>query len=90
MMHSRFLVLAALIVGVSANCGSADVFWTGAFDSDIQNDSNYDFTGSALSTISGIEGSNLLDNLVFNNSGTAPQLPNTGEVSLTMGLHLLA
>jgi hypothetical protein len=84
-MHTRLLGLAALIVAVAANVGSADVVWTGAADSDIQNDSNYDFSGSGLSTISGIEGSNLLDNVVFNNSGTAPELPNTGAGQFNYG-----
>lgn len=84
-MHTRFLGLAALIVAVTANYGSADIVWTGADDSDIQNDSNYDFTGSGLSTISGIEGSTLLDNLVFNNSGTAPEIPNTGGGQFNYG-----
>ena len=84
-MQTRLLGVAILIVAIAANYGSADVVWTGAFDSDIQNDSNYDFSGSGLSTISGIEGSNLLDNLVFNNSGTAPQLPNTGGGQFNYG-----
>ena len=71
-------VFAMLIAAVIVSESSADVVWTGAFDSGIQNDANYDFSGSALSTIAGIQGSTVGDNIIYTNMGAAPELPNTG------------
>jgi len=85
------LVAASLVAGTA----SADVIWTGAADNDITNDANYDFSGSSLATIAGINGllqgdPGLGDNIVYNNSGFAPELPGTaGQTnfgSLTFGL----
>lgn len=65
-------LMAAAATSFLLGQANADVVWTGAVDSDLTNDGNYDFTSSGLATVAGITSGTLAENLVYNSSGTMP------------------
>ncbi|MFC4991693.1 PEP-CTERM sorting domain-containing protein [Rubritalea tangerina] len=67
-------MLSALCLGAA----EAAIIWTGAIDSDVTNDGNWDFSGSALTSVAGITNATLADDITFTNAGTAAQIGESG------------
>ncbi|MGI9457683.1 MAG: PEP-CTERM sorting domain-containing protein, partial [Aeoliella sp.] len=81
-------VLLLAVVAGWAGSSSAVIVWTGAVDNDVRNDANYDFSGSTLTTLMdvienmGSTEPGVEDDLIYGNSGIAPELPNAaGQVN---------
>lgn len=73
----KLAITAAL--GLAASITSqAAIVWTGATSSALDLDGNWDFTGSALTSVAGITNATLADDIVFNNAGTAPIIGEQG------------
>ena len=80
------ITLLALTCASSLTVANAAIVWTGALDSDLTNDGNWDFTSSGLASVTGITNATLADDIVFTNAGTAAVVGElTGQPSWGVG-----
>ncbi len=66
-----YTTIAAIAAATTALTQAA-ITWTGAVDSDLTNDGNWDFSGSGLASVAGIDSGTVADDLVIGNAGTSP------------------
>lgn len=77
-MKLKHAIITTSLLAALSMPASAVIVWTGAVDSDLTNDGNWDFSGSALATVAGITSATLADDLQF--SGTPTNAPTLGEL----------
>jgi hypothetical protein len=73
-MNIKRTVLSAAFLAALSLPASAVIVWTGAVDSDLTNNANWDFSGTTLSTVAGITDSTLAEDLLFTGAGETPTL----------------
>lgn len=69
-----------LCLAILAQPAQAVIVWIGTVSSDLTADANWDFSGSSLTTIAGINAGAVADSLLFTTTGFAPII---GEVTGT-------
>jgi hypothetical protein len=75
-MKIKQTVLCATFLAAFSLPASAVITWTGAIDTDLTNDGNWDFSGSSLTTVAGITDATLAEDLSFTGAGSTPTLAN--------------